>query len=234
MAIMWHTLKQFYNSAQWNHIRKIVIYERSKKTNGNIICEYCGSMISSFGDVEIDHIKELTLENVNDVNVSLNMDNLKIACHNCHNKKHGRFCSTERKVYIVYGAPFSGKNTYVKQNMCRGDLIVSLDRLFEAISYLPLYDKPDLLKYNVFSIRNALIDNIKTRYGKYKNAWVIGGYANKHDREHIKKELCAELIYIQATKEECLQRLEYCQDNRKYQKAEYKRYIEKWFDEFTA
>ena len=113
---MWHTLKQFYNSAQWNHIRNIVVAERSQKT-GNITCEYCGNTISSFGDVEIDHIKELTLDNVNDVNISLNTDNLKIACHSCHNKKHGRFCSTERKVYIVYGAPFSGKNTYVKQNM---------------------------------------------------------------------------------------------------------------------
>ena len=229
---MWHTLKQFYNSAQWNHIRNIVVAERSQKT-GNITCEYCGNTISSFGDVEIDHIKELTLDNVNDVNISLNTDNLKIACHSCHNKKNGRFCSTERKVYIVYGAPFSGKNTYVKQNMFRGDLIVSLDRLFQAISFLNLYDKPDLLKYNVFSVRNTLLDNIKTRYGKYKNAWVIGGYANKHDREHIKKELCAELIYIQSTKEECLKRLELCQDDRQYQKAEYKKYIAKWFDEFV-
>ena len=59
---MWHTLKQFYNSAQWNHIRNIVVAERSQKT-GNITCEYCGNTISSFGDVEIDHIKELTLDN---------------------------------------------------------------------------------------------------------------------------------------------------------------------------
>jgi len=64
---MWHTMKQFYNSKQWNDVRKVVIAQRSQKTNGNIICEYCGKVISTFGDVEVDHIKELTKENVNNV-----------------------------------------------------------------------------------------------------------------------------------------------------------------------
>ena len=79
-----------------------------------------------------------------------------------------------------------------------------------------------------------MFDQIKTRYGKFKNAWVIGGYANKRDRETAAKELAAELIYMQATKEECLQRLEYCNDERQYQKEEYKKYIEKWFENFVA
>ena len=231
---MWHTMKQFYNSKQWNDVRKVVIAQRSQKTNGNIICEYCGKVISTFGDVEVDHIKELTKENVNDVNISLNTDNLKIACHECHNKKHGRFTNVNKKVFLVYGAPFSGKNTYVKHHMTRGDIVVSFDRLFEAVSFLPQYDKPSLLSYNVFALKNHLFDQIKTRYGKFKNAWVIGGYANKRDRETAAKELAAELIYMQATKEECLQRLEYCNDERQYQKEEYTKYIEKWFENLVA
>ncbi len=230
---MWQTIKQFYNSKQWNSVRRNVIAQRSQKTNGNIVCEYCGKVISTFGDAEVDHIKELTRENINDVNISLNADNLKIACHECHNKKHGRFTSVNKKVFLVYGAPFSGKNTYVKQHMTRGDIVVSFDRLFEAISFLPQYDKPSLLSYNVFALKNHLFDQIKTRYGKFKNAWVIGGYANKRDRETAAKELSAELIYISSTKEQCLERLEQCQDERQYQKGEYKRYIEKWFENFT-
>lgn len=231
---MWDTTKQFYNSKQWNDFRKVIIAQRSQKTNGNIVCEYCGKVISSFGEVEVDHIKELTKENVNDASISLNADNLKIACHACHNKKHGRFTSVNKKVFLVYGAPFSGKNTYVKQNMCRGDLVVSMDKLFEAISFLPQYDKPSLLLQNVFDLRNHLLDQIKTRYGKFKNAWIIGGYANKRDREHLARELGAELIYIQVTKQECLQRLEHCTDERQYQKVEYRKYIEKWFENFIA
>lgn len=231
---MWNTTKQFYNSKQWNDFRKVIIAQRSQKTNGNIVCEYCGKVISSFGEVEVDHIKELTKENVNDASISLNADNLKIACHACHNKKHGRFTSVNKKVFLVYGAPFSGKNTYVKQNMYRGDLVVSMDKLFEAISFLPQYDKPSLLLQNVFDLRNHLLDQIKTRYGKFKNAWIIGGYANKRDREHLARELGAELIYIQVTKQECLQRLEHCTDERQYQKVEYRKYIEKWFENFIA
>lgn len=231
---MWDTTKQFYNSKQWNDFRKVIIAQRSQKTNGNIVCEYCGKVISSFGEVEVDHIKELTKENVNDASISLNADNLKIACHACHNKKHGRFTSVNKKVFLVYGAPFSGKNTYVKQNMCRGDLVVSMDKLFEAISFLPQYDKPSLLLQNVFDLRNHLLDQIKTRYGKFKNAWIIGGYTNKRDREHLARELGAELIYIQVTKQECLQRLEHCTDERQYQKVEYRKYIEKWFENFIA
>ncbi len=228
---MWNTPKQFYNSKQWNQIRKNLIAERSQKTNGNLICEYCGKVITNFGDAEVDHIRELTTENINDISISLNADNLKIACHACHNQKHGRFCNTEKKVYLVYGAPFSGKSTYVKQHMCRGDLVVSIDKLYEAISFLPLYEKPSLLKYNVFSIRNVLYDNIKTRYGKFKTAWVIGGYPNQHDREAIVKELGAELVHMQTSKEECLRRLKECKDERQYQKKEYQNYIEKWFEQ---
>lgn len=233
MVGIWKTTKQFYNSKRWNLFRLNVIARRSMETNGEIHCEYCGKVIAATGDVELDHIKELTKENLNDVCVSLNPDNVKIACHNCHNKKHNRFGSRQKgKVYIVYGPPCSGKSSYIKENMIRGDIVVDIDRLFSAVSFLDLYDKPEALKYNVFELRNLLIDNIKTRYGKFFNAWIVGGYTNKHDRERLAEDLGAELVLIDTSKEECLHRLETCNDCRQYQRNEWAKYINKWFDDF--
>lgn len=229
---MWNTIKQFYNSQEWQRCRLSLISERSPE--GIIHCEYCGKIINSSGDAEIDHVKELTLDNVNDFNISLNPQNLKISCKLCHNKKHKRFgTAKEHNVYIVFGPPMSGKTTYVKENMERGDIVVDMDRLFSAISLFDLYDKPETLKYNIFAVRNTLLDNIKTRYGKWNNAWIIGGYSNVHDRTRLADELGAELIFIDTPKEVCIKRLDTCCDLRYYQKSDYKMYIDKWFDEFT-
>jgi hypothetical protein len=230
---MWNTIKSFYNSVEWQRLRLRVIAERGMNNNGKILCEYCGREIKDTNEVEVDHIKELTLDNVNNYNVSLSPDNLKVSCHSCHNKKHDRFVSKkEQQVYIVYGPPLSGKKTYVKEHMVRGDLIVDMDLLFYALSLFELYDKPEVLKYNVFAVKNLLLDNIKTRYGKFRNAWIIGGYPNKHDRERMAKDLRAELIYIRASKEECLLNLALCQDTRRHQKSKWEGFIDKWFEEY--
>ncbi len=232
---MWSTIKQFYNSQEWQRFRLNLISERSLANNGKIICEYCGGEIKSSGEAEVDHVRELTTDNINDYSISLNPNNLKISCHRCHDIKHERFGSNrERNVYIVYGPPMAGKIKYVKDNMVRGDLVVDMDNLFRAISFFDLYDKPELLKYNVFAIRNLLIDNIKTRYGKFRNAWIIGGYPNKRERERLAYELGAKIIFIDTSKEECLLRLSKCNDNRQYQKAEWERYINRWFDEYQS
>jgi predicted kinase len=133
----------------------------------------------------------------------------------------------------VFGSPLSGKKTYVRENMHRGDLVVDMDRLYSAVSLLPVYDKPNNLFGNVMGIHNLLIDNLKTRYGKWNDAWVIGGYADRYKREKLAEDLGAELIFCNVSKEECLKRLEQDED-RRFRKDEWKTYIEKWFSEYVA
>jgi predicted kinase len=133
----------------------------------------------------------------------------------------------------VYGAPLSGKKTYVRENMHRGDLVIDIDKLYAAVSFLPDFDKPENLFGNVIGIHNLLIDNIKTRHGKWNNAWVIGGYADRYKREKLAEDLGGELIFCDVSKEECMRRLEIDKD-RQYRKDEWKKYIEKWFDEYVA
>ncbi|MDD3173594.1 MAG: HNH endonuclease [Herbinix sp.] len=221
-------LHSFYTSKRWRKFRKAIIAERKP------ICEICGKIIINSIDCEVDHYPiELTVNNVNDANISLNPLNVRIIDHDCHNKRHNRFGKISRQVYIVYGPPMSGKASYVLNNIQRGDLVVDMDKLYSAISFREIYDNPEQLKYNVFILRDLLIDNIKTRYGKWVNAWIIGGYPEKYKREQLADELNAELIYIEMDKEECMKRLEADQD-RKTRYIEWEGYIDKWFERYQT
>ncbi|MCM1567085.1 MAG: ATP-binding protein [Dehalobacter sp.] len=185
-------------------------------------------------ELTLHHKIELTPENVQDVLISLNPDNVLVVHHECHNRIHKRFgYHPEHNVFVVFGPPLSGKSSFVHEYMSRGDLVVDMDRLYQAVSLLPDYDKPDNLLTNIRGIHNLLIDNIKTRYGKWNKAWVIGGYADKYKREKLADDLGAELIFCNVSKEECFSRLE-VDEARRYRKDEWRGYIEKWFNDYVA
>lgn len=225
-------VKAFYNSAAWLNLRQQIILER-----GNV-CEMCGKTIVNSKAIHLHHIEKLTKQNVKDASVSLNPAKLQVLCQSCHNKtpdrNWNRICLSrvDRAVHIVYGAPFSGKSTYVADHLVKGDLVVDMDRLFEAVSYAERYDKEDCLKFNVFAVRNLLIEQIKNRYGKFKNAWIVGGYPRKFDREQLSNNVGADLIYQEVTKQMCYSRLDKCDDSRKHRKEEWRKYIDRWFEDF--
>jgi hypothetical protein len=221
-------LNSFYASEIWIKFRLALIADRGP------YCQKCGKLIAKSIEIIGHHKIPLTPENVHDHNISLNPDNVDLVCFDCHNVIENRFGRHSAKgVYIVFGSPLSGKNTYVQQRMCRGDIVVGMDRLYAAVTMLPYYDKPDNLFSNVIGAHNLLLDNIKTRYGKWNSAWVIGGYADRFKRERLADDLGAELIFCDISKEECLRRLE-ADEDRRYRKDEWIRYIDKWFDEYSA
>lgn len=222
-------LQSFYAGDPWINLRLNLIAERGP------YCQICGKLIAIAREIIGHHKFELTPENVHDAMISLNPDNILLVDFDCHNVAHKRFGyqSTGRSVYIVYGPPMAGKQDLVQQRVQRGDIVVDMDRLYQAVSMLPSYDKPDSLLGNVRGIHGLLLDNIKTRYGKWNNAWIIGGYADRYKREKVAGELGAELVFCDVSKEECLRRLELDEDIR-YRKDEWRGYIEKWFERYTA
>ena len=221
-------IQSFLGSEAWQKFRMLIINQRGLR------CEQCGEMVARASDLTLHHIIELTPENVSDAMIALNPDNIMIVHFNCHNHIHNRFgYQAECGVHIVFGAPFAGKKTYVKEHMNRGDLVIDIDMLYGAVSMLPSYDKPQNLFQNVIGIHNLLIDNIRTRYGKWNSAFVIGGYQDKYKREKIADELGADLIFCDVSKEECLRRLDLDVD-RAYRKDEWKKYIDNWFDHYTT
>ncbi|MGN0180406.1 MAG: hypothetical protein ACI4DY_13365 [Monoglobaceae bacterium] len=203
------------------------------KEDGIIYCEYSGKPIIQSYDIVLHHIKPLTMANVNDYSVSLNPENIMIVSQKSHNEIHKRFgyCA-QRKVYLVYGSPCSGKTTFVNNIKGNSDLIVDIDNIWQCITGGERYSKPPALKTNVFAIRDTLYDNIKTRAGKWERAYVIAGVPLKGERERLLTTLGAEPIFIDTDKETCLQRLASDNERTPEQKSEWKTFIENWWRDY--
>lgn len=223
---MWYSLDSFYTSKEWSDFRNVTINQRLSD-NGETICEHCGNPIYNKYDIILHHIKELSLDNVNNYNISLNPDNIKIVHHKCHNDIHKRFGTYTRHIYLIYGSPLSGKTSYVNSIATKDDLVLDIDKLREAVTGAKLYERSNRVNDNVFALRNLLLEQIKYRTGRWINAFVIGTYPYIGERERVARELGAEIIFIDSTKSECLERLEACSDGR--DKIAWKKYIEDWF-----
>ena len=233
------TQEQFYKSKQWLDFRKLLIAERTD-ADGFVHCARCNKAIIHKYDLIVHHKIELNDFNVNDATVSLNPDNCECICFSCHNKEHDRFGDKRggsykpqpKKVYIVYGAPCSGKSSWVKENAAPDDLVVDLDSIWQMISINERYTKPAALKGTVFQMRDALYDVIKYRSGKWHNAYIITGGALKGDRERLIKRVGAdELIFIDASFEECMQRVK-TRGMTDDQQMKWITFIQNWFESF--
>jgi len=220
-------LDTFYQSKEWLAFRKQVIEDRTAP-DGFIYDEVTKRPIVRAYDLILHHIVELTEDNVNNLNVSLNPENILVVSHATHNRIHDNFATIKRQqVYLVYGAPLSGKTTWVHENKNPGDLVIDIDSIWECISGGNRYNKPNSLKENAFAVRNCLLDCVKYRRGKWRNAYIIGGYALSSERERIRAELAAREVYIDTPKDVCMERLELDEVRRGI--PEYKYYIDEWF-----
>jgi len=213
-------IHQFYTSKPWRDLSYRLKIERGGK------CQRCGAMPDDFSQLIGHHTVELTEDNVDDPNISLNPKLIEIICCTCHNAEHRRF-GHKQKAYIVWGSPLSGKTTAVRQMMRRGDIVLDLDALWQAVTFQPEYVKANNCRFNVFKLRDELFDQIKTRYGNWYDAYVIGGYPDKYERERLAQTLGAELIHCEATKAECLERLE-----RSGRPESWREYIEGWWEKY--
>jgi len=214
------TLYSIYRSIEWINLISQLKLERVND-EGKLLCEHCHKEIIKAYDCIGHHIEELTETNVNDYNISLNSDNIMLIHFKCHNQIHERFgFERPKKIYIVYGSPCSGKSTFVHDVATKDDLIIDLDSIWECVTICDKYNKPNRLMVNVFGVRDALLDQVRTRLGKWKTAYIIGGYPLRMDRHRLADKLGAELIYIEATQEECISRSK---------NNEWIKYINEWF-----
>lgn len=228
---MFNTLSDFYRSKEWTDFRLYLIAKRTK-ADGFVYDEVTGKRIVKAYDIILHHKIELTLENVNDAKITLNEDNIQIVSFKTHNEIHNRFGKWTRHIYLIYGCPLSGKSTYVKERAGIHDLIIDIDKIYECISNNPAYIKSGRIADNAFAVRDCLLEQIKTRRGKWINAFIIGGYPFKGERERIATEYGAEEIFIDCDKETALARLSTVQDGRDIK--EWTRYINTWFTRYGA
>ena len=93
--------KSFYNSPAWRKVRKSFIAHRTGIDGG--MCQ-CGCGEPGF---IVDHITELTPNNINDTSITLSWSNLQYLALACHNKK--TFGSKEENNY------YFGEDGYIYQ-----------------------------------------------------------------------------------------------------------------------
>lgn len=221
---MFQTPYDLYHSKEWKRFADKLKTERVNE-DGFIICKQCGKPIVKKYDCIAHHTVELNDENVNDYLISFNPDLIQLIHFGCHNAKHQRSQGNfKQKVYIVYGAPCSGKTTWVSEQATPDDLIVDIDSIWECLTVADKYHKPSRLKANVFGVRDCLIDQIKTRKGNWCNAYLIGGYPLATDRERLSQMLRAELVFIDESFETCMERAK---------TDEWKEFIQNWFESYT-
>lgn len=75
----------FYNSKDW----KLISKQRTRIDNYK--CRHCGRNLMFKGKREVDHIVEITIDNYFDRNITHNINNTRLLCTKCHNKRHSRF-----------------------------------------------------------------------------------------------------------------------------------------------
>ncbi len=226
---MFKSLSDFYRSEEWVKFRDLVIAERTRE-DGLIYDEVTEKPILRRYDLILHHKIFLTEDNVHDYSISLNPENIMVVSHKTHNQIHEKLGHSKREIYIVYGSPLSGKSSWVKENASKGDLIIDIDSIWACVSGQDYYIKPGKLNAVVFSVRDCLMDAVKHRLGFWDSCYIVGGFPLISERERLVKELGARTVYIEATKEECLERLERCTDAR--DKKEWAKYIETWFRRF--
>lgn len=73
--------KPFYNSKQWINCRKSFISYRITIDGG--ACQHCKDKLGYI----VDHIEELTPDNINNPEITLSYNNFQFLCLDCHNKK---------------------------------------------------------------------------------------------------------------------------------------------------
>lgn len=218
------TRHQFYRSKAWLNLRLQLMQERTN-ADGLLLCERCGQPILKPYDCIAHHKTELTETNVDDFAISLNPENIELIHFKCHNAEHHRFGGFAQQVYVVYGAPCSGKTTWVRENATADDLILDIDRIWEALSVCDREHKPNRLKNNVFGVRDTILDQIRTRTGMWLTAYVVGTYPRQPERERVCDMLRATPIFIDTPKEVCLERA---------QNESWRQFVTDWFEAYTV
>ncbi len=109
-------------------------------------------------------------------------------------------------VTVVAGPPGSGKSTWVRGRMQRGDLVVDLDSLTSALTGLPHHDKPDSVLPFAIAARDALVSKIALE-GCPRRAWIIAMAANPDHREAIADCVEGGIVVLETPAEVCKQRV---------------------------
>lgn len=110
-------------------------------------------------------------------------------------------------VYLIYGSPCSGKSTYIKEHIQRGDLVCEVDLIYGAITNSLPHDAEPYTHEVACELDSALKDIIRDRKGNWKNAYVVSLANTDEKLKEAKDRINAdECIFIDTPYEVCMER----------------------------
>lgn len=128
-------------------------------------------------------------------------------------------------IKIVYGAPLSGKSTYVKKHFRAGDIRYDYDELKQCIGLTGTHEE------GTEELRDMLLSLRGTYLNKARDMDITAWFICTRPSDFIKEAAGAdaEYIYMDVSEEECLKRLE--QDDTRPDKELMKTLIKRFFTE---
>lgn len=144
----------------------------------------------------------------------------------------GLFGKDDNTVFVISGAPGSGKSTYVESQKQKGDLVVDLDMIAAALQgertahpdYTPVMDA-------VMAAREAVYRVVESRQGQWNRAYIITSSPNKAQVNELAKRLDGQIVRMQATQNECISRIR--SDRTRVAVDRDIGLVNKWFSEQT-
>ena len=135
---------------------------------------------------------------------------------------------SDKEVFIICGAPGSGKTTYASQHHQPGDLIVDMDTIVAALTgdETAHPDYENILDVAI-AVRNTLYNIIENGTGDWKRAFVITSSMNDGTVIALAKQLHATVHYMETTKEECKRRI--ANDKTRQDKELFYNLVDEWF-----
>ena len=135
---------------------------------------------------------------------------------------------SDKEVFIICGAPGSGKTTYASQHHQPGDLIVDMDTIVAALTgdETAHPDYENILDVAI-AVRTTLYNIIENGTGDWKRAFVITSSMNDGAVIALAKQLHATVHYMETTKEECKRRI--ANDKTRQDKELFYNLVDEWF-----
>ena len=99
--------KPFYNSKEWEKVREFVLLR------DHHACQLCGAPAE-----EVHHIRHITPDNVNDVNITMNPANLISLCKACHFGEHRGEHGKGREKEEAYPYRFDSNGYLIPKENC--------------------------------------------------------------------------------------------------------------------
>ncbi len=179
---------------RWQRLRKLILHR-------DPICAICDRQAST----DIDHIipKAQGGEDTE--------ENLQGLCHACHSKKTANEARPSIPTTIIAGPPGAGKSSYAAVRMRHGDLLVDLNTLYQAISGLDLYDKPQSLLQFAIAARDGIYYRLAHLWKytvKPRHAWIIATLPKVGDRAELCAELGGSTVVLETSPNDCIRRLQ--------------------------